>query len=850
MPVGQLTVELAVALAKFQSDMGRAAAVAEQNARRMDAAFTSVRRTLETLGVGISIGAFAALIKGTIDAQDHLAQLSKSTGIAVDTLGGLGFAASQTGGSLEAVATAFKRFNVNVAEALGGNKELQETFARMGISLKDLHDLSPDQLFAKVADKFASWEDGANKAAFGSKLFGRAYQEILPTLDQGGAKLLENVEYFKRFGGVTDETARKAEEFNSTMTKVSLLNSAFAKNIAAALLPTLQALATEYVNVKEKGDGFKSGAEAIAGSLNVLARFALIAGFYIKTTGEAIGGLAAAGQALAHGEFGRALEIFRLNDQDVARQKAVLDQMLAALANARQEAATGVTTGGTKTRAPNIPTAAGLADDPTRKLLQQAIKDLDASIEEEKKLLSARAEYLKLYYERGDISTSDYYAQREATISDGLAFERTAYDQEIAAIRDYIAKADTEVKKAEGGLLLIEAIRKRSLAEQDAAKQATTLWFEQQRAAENYAREIANIHAQILSLKGDTADAAKIEFDTSHADQRRKLAADGNQAALDELARIEDITVARAKLNDLETVYSTILGNVEIIQSRIDLAVQTGNATEIEGLVRRGQIAAQYAAQLSKVADAYAEVARVTGDPKALLAAEQLRLKIEQLAAESDALAKKFRDVFVSDFTSALVDVATGTKKLKDAFTDLAKSLLRDLDQIAAKNLSESLFGKGGALGGVPDFFAKIFGGGGLFGAGAETASLTTAGTTLTTAGVSLDSAAAALTAAAGALSAGGLGSAAGSVFGGGGESFFGGFFADGGNPPVGSLSIVGERGPEAIIPRSPVSVIPLSGRAGPIHITVNMPPGTDSRSATMAARETGLAVQLALRRS
>lgn len=39
--------------------------------------------------------------------------------------------------------------------------------------------------------------------------------------------------------------------------------------------------------------------------------------------------------------------------------------------------------------------------------------------------------------------------------------------------------------------------------------------------------------------------------------------------------------------------------------------------------------------------------------------------------------------------------------------------------------------------------------------------------------------------------------------------SFFGGFFADGGSPPMGKASIVGENGPELFIPRTPGTIIP-----------------------------------------
>lgn len=38
---------------------------------------------------------------------------------------------------------------------------------------------------------------------------------------------------------------------------------------------------------------------------------------------------------------------------------------------------------------------------------------------------------------------------------------------------------------------------------------------------------------------------------------------------------------------------------------------------------------------------------------------------------------------------------------------------------------------------------------------------------------------------------------------------FFGGFFADGGSPPLGKVSLVGERGPELFVPNTAGKIIP-----------------------------------------
>ena len=70
-------------------------------------------------------------------------------------------------------------------------------------------------------------------------------------------------------------------------------------------------------------------------------------------------------------------------------------------------------------------------------------------------------------------------------------------------------------------------------------------------------------------------------------------------------------------------------------------------------------------------------------------------------------------------------------------------------------------------------------------------------------------------------LFGGGGGGGAGGILGSLG-SFFGGFFADGGNPPMGKMSIVGERGPEAFIPRNAGTIVPLQNMGGGNNTTVS----------------------------
>ena len=75
-------------------------------------------------------------------------------------------------------------------------------------------------------------------------------------------------------------------------------------------------------------------------------------------------------------------------------------------------------------------------------------------------------------------------------------------------------------------------------------------------------------------------------------------------------------------------------------------------------------------------------------------------------------------------------------------------------------------------------------------------------------------------------------------------SAYFGGFFAEGGSPPVGKVSVVGERGPELFVPQSAGTIIPnkaLGGQSVVINQQISIGEGVSANgimSAMQASKE------------
>ena len=168
---------------------------------------------------------------------------------------------------------------------------------------------------------------------------------------------------------------------------------------------------------------------------------------------------------------------------------------------------------------------------------------------------------------------------------------------------------------------------------------------------------------------------------------------------------------------------------------------------------------------------------------------KQLKVFLEGLE-KAEAESRQFQEIFTNNLGDALTDLVTGAKSLSDAFKDMTDSIVQSITRIAAQKVAESIFGtREGGGGWMGDIVKGIFGGGFKFAAG-------------------------------------------------------------GGSFGAGQPMVVGERGPEIIVPSSAGSVVPNHALGGTVNVTVNVPPITDRRTADQAAASVGMAVQRAMKRN
>lgn len=141
----------------------------------------SVGKKLAAFGATVAAGLTAATAR-FVSFGDQLDKASARTGIAASRLAALGFAAEQSGTSLETVEAAVRKMQRVITDASTGSKSAADALGMIGIAAKDIEGLKPDEQFTRITEALGAIEDPTKRAAVAMQIFGRSGTMLLPML--------------------------------------------------------------------------------------------------------------------------------------------------------------------------------------------------------------------------------------------------------------------------------------------------------------------------------------------------------------------------------------------------------------------------------------------------------------------------------------------------------------------------------------------------------------------------------------------------------------------------------------------------------------------------------------------
>lgn len=270
--------------------------------------------------------AFVRMAGDSIDAADKLGKMAQSTGVAVESLSELEYAAALSDVSLDDLSTRLAKFGKSAVDAAKGSKAAADAFKSLNIAVRDSDGtLRPtEDLLLDVADRFSKLEDGAAKAALAQQLFGRGAANMIPFLNQGREGIEKLRKEAENFGLTIDaKTAAAAEQFNDNMTRMSFATRGLVNQFIEGALPTLTAISERFVNAAGESGTLGRAIDGLVVIFKTLVTAGSIVTAVFDRVGEAIGATAAAVVQAAQGNFAEAYSV--LSEATADEQKDLAD---------------------------------------------------------------------------------------------------------------------------------------------------------------------------------------------------------------------------------------------------------------------------------------------------------------------------------------------------------------------------------------------------------------------------------------------------------------------------------------------------------------------------------------------
>ena len=193
--------------------------------------------SIAALGVGIT-----ALVMPVARVGDEFFKLSQKTGVSVEALTALDYAAKLSDVTTEGLTKALQKLSVAMFDTQVNGDEGSAALKALGVSATDAQgQIRPTEaVLLDLAEKFATMPDGADKAALAVKLFGKEGLAIIPFLNQGREGITALMEEAQRLGLVmSEDVAHASEIFNDNLTRLSAIFEGVQRQIGAAVIPIL-----------------------------------------------------------------------------------------------------------------------------------------------------------------------------------------------------------------------------------------------------------------------------------------------------------------------------------------------------------------------------------------------------------------------------------------------------------------------------------------------------------------------------------------------------------------------------------------------------------------------------------
>lgn len=266
--VGRATVTIIPNMQGAQQTIAEQLGAASESAgksggEKAGSAFTANMGSMISAGAAVVTGAVAAVTGAAIGAGkaiwdsannvaqfgDNIDKMSQKMGISAQAYQEWDFVMQHSGTSMESLKASMKTL-ANAAE------RDNDAFKELGISTKDIQQMSQEDLFSSVISGLQQVEDTTQRTYLAGQLLGRGATELGALLNMSAEETAAMKQEVHDLGGVLSDTAVKnAATFQDTLQNLTTAADGLKNSMVANLLPSLTTVMNGFTGLITGTDG-------------------------------------------------------------------------------------------------------------------------------------------------------------------------------------------------------------------------------------------------------------------------------------------------------------------------------------------------------------------------------------------------------------------------------------------------------------------------------------------------------------------------------------------------------------------------------------------------------------------
>ena len=247
---GDLVVNLGLNSKKFTSGINQA----QSGLSKFGSMATSVLNPITAGFAAVAAGAASAgvavyMFAGRIAELAAVADKATQTGLSGAFIQKLGYAADQSGVSVETLHKAIGKLTILSGQAQSGGKAAGGAFKALGLDAKSLGGMSPEQQFRKVAEAISKIPTAAGRASAAVSVFGKSGLETTNLFAGGMNDLNKLLTEAESLGiGISDEGLAKAAAADDSIQRMKASFGALLDQITVGVAPAFDLVANAIAN--------------------------------------------------------------------------------------------------------------------------------------------------------------------------------------------------------------------------------------------------------------------------------------------------------------------------------------------------------------------------------------------------------------------------------------------------------------------------------------------------------------------------------------------------------------------------------------------------------------------------